>query len=88
MQPFAGKAKLCSPAITNGGAPMGTAWLDEFMNACSGCTIDLICFHIYDSASNVAYFQNYITDMGTRYGKPTMMTEVRARSWGTAVCGG
>jgi hypothetical protein len=28
MQPFAGKAKLISPAITNGAAPMGTAWLD------------------------------------------------------------
>ena len=77
MEPFAGKAKLCSPAITNGGAPMGTAWLDEFLVACTDCTIDCIAFHIYDSATNVAYFKNYITDIGTRYGKPTWMTEVR-----------
>ena len=78
MQPFAGKAKLCSPAITNGGAPMGTAWLDAFMAACTQCTIDCVAFHIYDSATNVAYFKNYITEIGQRYGKPTFMTEVRS----------
>ncbi|PSR76383.1 hypothetical protein PHLCEN_2v8479 [Hermanssonia centrifuga] len=78
MEPFAGKAKLCSPAITNGAAPMGEAWLDDFLSACDGCTIDCIAFHIYDSATNVAYFKNYITDMGTKYGKPTWMTEFGA----------
>lgn len=76
MEPFAGKAKLCSPAITNGGAPMGTAWLDDFMSACSGCHIDCIAIHIYDSATNIGYFQNYISDAGTKYGKPTWVTEV------------
>ena len=76
MEPFAGKAKLCSPAITNGGAPMGTAWLDAFLAACSGCTIDCIAFHIYDSATNLAYFESYIKEIGTKYGKPTFMTEV------------
>ena len=76
MEPFAGKAKLCSPAITNGGAPMGQAWLDEFLQECGDCTIDCIAFHIYDSATNIDYFKNYITQMGTKYGKPTMMTEV------------
>jgi hypothetical protein len=30
MQPFAGKVKLVSPAITNGAPPaMGTGWLDS-----------------------------------------------------------
>ena len=76
MQPFAGKAKLCSPAITNGAAPMGTAWLDQFLAECSGCTIDCIAFHIYDSATNLAYFESYIKEIGTKYGKPTFMTEV------------
>lgn len=76
MEPFAGQAKLCSPAITNGGAPMGTAWLDDFLSACSGCTIDCIAIHIYDSATNIGYFQNYISDAGTKYGKPTWVTEV------------
>lgn len=49
MQPFAGRAKLVSPAITNGAAPMGTAWLDSFLSACSGCTIDVIAIqYVYN----------------------------------------
>lgn len=75
MQPFAGKAKLCSPAVSNG--PNGQPWLDQFMKLCNGCTVDCIAFHIYDSATNIAYFKQYITEMGTRYGKPTWVTEVR-----------
>ena len=76
MQPFAGKAKLCSPAVTNGAAPMGTAWLDSFLAACSGCTVDCIAIHIYDSATNVAYYQSYISGVGKKYGKPVWVTEV------------
>jgi hypothetical protein len=60
MQPFAGKAKLVSPAITNGGAPAGEAWLDAFFAACHGCTVDAVAIHIYDSATNEAYFKSYI----------------------------
>lgn len=78
MEPFAGKAKLCSPAITNGGPPMGTAWLDTFLSLCEGCTIDCIAIHIYDSSSNVAYFQKYISDVGTKYNKPVWVTEMGA----------
>ena len=77
MEPFHGKATLVSPAITNGAAPMGTAWMDSFISACTGCHIDKIAMHIYDSATNVAYYQSYITSVGTRYGKPVMVTEVR-----------
>lgn len=51
MEPFAGKAKLISPAITNGGAPMGVAWMKDFLQACSGCHIDGIAMHWYDSAT-------------------------------------
>ncbi|PSR76384.1 hypothetical protein PHLCEN_2v8480 [Hermanssonia centrifuga] len=78
MEPFAGKAKLCSPAISNGPAPMGEAWLDEFLSACDGCTIDCIAFTIFDSATNVDNFKSYITNMGTKYGKPTWITEFGA----------
>lgn len=78
MEPFAGQAKLCSPAITNGGPPMGTAWMDTFLDLCDTCTIDCIAIHIYDSASNTAYFENYIADIGTRYNKPVWVTEFGA----------
>ena len=77
MQPFASKAKLCSPAITNGAPPsMGTGWLDSFLQACSGCQIDCIAIHIYDSATNTAYYQSYIQGIGTKYQKPVWVTEV------------
>jgi hypothetical protein len=55
------RAKLVSPAVTNGAAPMGLAWLDSFFAACSGCQIDAVAIHIYDSATNIAYFKNYIS---------------------------
>ncbi|KAK7689576.1 hypothetical protein QCA50_007368 [Cerrena zonata] len=68
MNPFSGKAKLIGPAVTNGAAPMGTAWLDNFIAACNGqCKLDGHAFHIYDSASNVDYFKNYITDFVNKY---------------------
>jgi hypothetical protein len=41
-------------------------------------SIDAIAIHIYDSASNIAYFKNYITDIGTKYGKPVWVTEFGA----------
>ncbi len=78
MEPFHGKAKLVSPAVTNGAPPsMGTGWLDSFLKACTGCHIDAIAIHIYDSATNTAYFQNYISSVASKYGKPVWVTEVR-----------
>ncbi|KAH9944665.1 glycosyl hydrolase catalytic core-domain-containing protein [Amylocystis lapponica] len=78
MMPFAGKAKLVSPAITNGAAPMGEAWLDSFLAACTNCQIDAVAMHIYDSATNEAYYQNYISSLATKYGKPVWVTEFGA----------
>ena len=51
MQPFAGRATLVSPAITNGAPPtMGTGWLDSFLSECAalGCTVDAVAAHVYD----------------------------------------
>ncbi|KAI0742017.1 hypothetical protein C8Q80DRAFT_1274345 [Daedaleopsis nitida] len=81
MQPFAGRATLVSPAITNGAPPaMGTGWMDSFLSECAqlGCRVDAIAAHIYDSATNTGYYQSYITSLGTRYGKPVLITEMGA----------
>ncbi|KAH8925923.1 glycoside hydrolase family 128 protein, partial [Atractiella rhizophila] len=76
MQPYAGRVKLVSPAVTNGGPPTGKDWLDRFLAACTGCTIDVIAFHIYDQAWNVGYFQGYINDTVTHYApRKCWMTE-------------
>lgn len=78
MQPFAGKAKLIGPAVTNGAPPMGTGWLDDFISACTQCTIDGFAAHIYDSATNEQYYQNYISSFVSKYQKPIWVTEFGA----------
>lgn len=66
MNPYAGQAKIGSPAITNGGPSggtdgMGLSWMQNFFDKCAGkCKVDFLAFHWYDSASNIAYFKNYI----------------------------
>ncbi len=80
MQPFAGRATLVSPAITNGAPPaMGTGWMDSFLNECNklGCRVDAIAVHIYDSATNIAYYKQYVTDLG-KYNRPVLLTEFGA----------
>ncbi|KIW05861.1 uncharacterized protein PV09_03064 [Verruconis gallopava] len=79
MQPFAGKVKLGAPAVTNGGAPMGLTYLKNFIAACDGCTIDFCPIHWYDSATNIAYFKNYVADAYAACGnRPIWITEFGA----------
>ena len=82
MQPFAGKATLVSPAITNGPPPsMGTGWMDSFLSECAklGCQVDAIAAHIYADAGNTDYFKSYISGLG-KYNKPVLMTEIGTSS--------
>ncbi|TLD35145.1 glycoside hydrolase family protein [Venturia nashicola] len=72
---FAGKAKLISPAVTNGGGSMGLTWLSSFMSACTDCKIDAVAIHWYDSSSNVDYFKSHILDAHTKTGLPVYLTE-------------
>jgi len=66
MNPFAGTAKIGSPAVTNGGGSMGIGWLTSFFQACNGqCKVDFIAFHWYDSAQNIAYFKSHVQDVIT-----------------------
>lgn len=61
MQPFAGKAKLGAPAVTNAGAPYGLTYLSEFIGNCTGCTIDFINLHWYSNKyAGATYFEEYI----------------------------
>lgn len=79
MQPFAGRAKLGAPAVTNGGAPMGLTYLENFINNCTGCTIDVVPIHWYDSATNIGYFQSYIPSAYAAGGnRPLWITEFGA----------
>lgn len=53
MQPFAGKAQLATPAVTNGGGATGLNYMSNFLDACNGCTFDLINVHHYLQRSDV-----------------------------------
>lgn len=59
MSPFVGQAKLGSMAVTNGGAPMGPAYIKAFFDACPECEaeVDFVCVHWYDTAVNLGWFK-------------------------------
>jgi hypothetical protein len=79
MQPFAGKAKLGAPAVTNGGSPAGLTYLGNFLTACTGCTIDFVPIHWYDSATNIDYFKSYVAQAYAAGGnRPIWITEFGA----------
>ena len=74
--PFGNRAALGAPAVTNGAS--GLPWLREFLRLCSGCKIDFVPIHWYDSATNVAYFQKYVQDAhNAAGGRQIWLTEVR-----------
>lgn len=77
MQPFAGQAKLGSPAVTNGGSPMGVTWIQNFLKACTGCTVDYIVLHWYNGGDANA-FMNYVTNAHAVTGLPVWISEFEA----------
>jgi hypothetical protein len=79
MEPLKCQARLAAPAVTNGGSPMGLTYLKGFLAACTGCTIDVVPIHWYDSATNIAYFKQYVSDAYTAGGnRPIWITEFGA----------
>jgi hypothetical protein len=76
MEPFAGKAKLGAPAVTNGGGKSGLQYMENFISSCTGCTIDFVNIHWYDSASSVDYFKAHVEQAYTMGGnRPVWITE-------------
>ncbi|KXL49450.1 glycoside hydrolase family 128 protein, partial [Acidomyces richmondensis BFW] len=76
MEPFAGKAKLCAPSVTNGGGSMGLDWLNAFLAECSTCTIDCVNIHWYDTYQNADYFKTQVNNASAiSGGKPVFVSE-------------
>ncbi|KAK6004493.1 hypothetical protein QM012_008355 [Aureobasidium pullulans] len=77
MEPFAGKALLGSPAVTNGGSPMGLTWLSNFMGNCTGCHIDFINIHWYSNKyAGANYFKQQVQAAHAMSGgRPVWITE-------------
>lgn len=71
ITPYAKRASLGSPGVTNGGGSMGLTWLESFLQGCGSCGISFIAIHWYDDASNVPYFKQHVTDaitLAKKYG--------------------
>ncbi|KAA8894988.1 hypothetical protein FN846DRAFT_365286 [Sphaerosporella brunnea] len=78
MNPYAGKASLGAPAVTNSGSPgQGLDWLAQFIKACNGeCHIDFFPIHWYDGTGNVNYFKSHMEQAHQVAGeKPVWLTE-------------
>jgi hypothetical protein len=86
IQPLAAKygndLKIGAPSVTNGvrdantGSDMGLPWLKKFLAQCTGCKIDYIVVHWYDSATNIAYFKQHLQDAYAAGGnRPVYVTE-------------
>lgn len=79
---YAGRARLGSPAVTNGdpSSGMGLGWLARFLETCQnlGCTVDFIAIHWYgdDTASNVQNFKEHTLEAYAAGGhRPVWITE-------------
>jgi hypothetical protein len=79
MDPFAGRAKIGSPAVTNGGGEMGITWLKNFMEACDaqgGCAIDFCVVHWYSEAQYADTLLDHIKQAHEVCGgRPVWLTE-------------
>jgi len=81
MEPFAGKATLVSPAITNGAAEdgLGTGWLSKFFDACTDCHVDVVAMHWYATTDDFLYFQKQVEAVHTAAGdRKVWLTEFGA----------
>ncbi|KAK6003611.1 hypothetical protein QM012_009382 [Aureobasidium pullulans] len=81
MQPFAGKALIGAPAVTNSGGtdtdPMGLLYLQYFLGNCTGCTIDFINLHWYSNKyAGASYLEYYVNSArAVAGGRPIWITE-------------
>lgn len=77
MDPFAGKALLGSPCVTNEGGSSGATWLQNFIGNCTGCQIDFVCMHWYSNKwAGATYFKEQVQAIrGVAGGRPILVTE-------------
>lgn len=78
LEPFAGKVKLSTPAVTNGPPPeMGIGWMRQFLEECSDCTFDFAAIHWY-SNNDPEGFKSHVQSFYEAFGLPIWVTEFAA----------
>lgn len=62
MTPYADRAKLVSPAITNSNNPgQGLDWMRTFLQACTDCQQSVMAIHWYGGADGADDFKQHVT---------------------------
>ncbi|KAJ3494304.1 hypothetical protein NLG97_g4170 [Lecanicillium saksenae] len=72
MEPYAPRARLGAPAVSND----GWDWITQFLNQCQGCHIDFIPIHWYNPDSLEWDFENWVNRICS-LGKPVWITEFK-----------
>ncbi|PPQ74906.1 hypothetical protein CVT26_011401 [Gymnopilus dilepis] len=72
---------LISPAVTSG--PGGKPWLQSFLGACSGCSVDNIALHWYGTDPQA--FISYVEDFHNTFKKNIWVTEFACQSFVSSV---
>ncbi|KAI1428839.1 glycosyl hydrolase catalytic core-domain-containing protein [Xylaria sp. FL1777] len=85
LNPYAGKARISSPAISSSeNANQGIDWLKQFFSACNGkCQVDFCAAHWYGpgGSDGAALFLKHLQDVNAACdGKPVWVTEFAAES--------
>lgn len=72
ITPWAGQAKLISPAVTSSTSPnMGLNWFESFMGQCSSCAISGLAVHWYgDTAEEFKSFVQQAISTAQSHGLP------------------
>ena len=81
VQPYADKGiKIGSPAVPNGGEDnKGLSYLKNFLDQCTGCTIDFVSIHWQsEAATDVSTFTDHVKKAHELTGKPVWVTEYQA----------
>jgi len=75
MNPFAGKARIGTPSITNSGDPhQGVGWLRQWFAACGGkCAVDFVNIHIYGFDTDT--FLQHLIKVHDEFKYPVWITE-------------
>ncbi|KAK7741843.1 hypothetical protein SLS53_004910 [Cytospora paraplurivora] len=72
MQPFAGQVKLGAPAVSND----GYNWMSQFLDNCTGCSIDFVPIHWYNPSFLLDDFKAFTMKMCDLVGgRPIWVTE-------------
>jgi len=73
---------LGAPSVS--GTQSGLAWLDQFLDNCSDCTVDFIPLHWY--GSSCSDFQSFVNGTFAQFGKNIWITEFACVSSPNANC--